>query len=211
MLKGLFLTIKGWFNKKAEEATDLRLAGREHIRGVKRSIEEVRDQRNTVSGRGIVLENEIKALDITINSLADAVRHWAAEGDEEKKQRSYDEYSRVQQRRNRMQEDLDKIIDDVAQLDAEIQNLTDDTEQVQNDLHRAATAQVVGRASQKVEGIHKDLRAGALGGAIETVKETAATAEAARRARKADDKSDLLDYKQKAGVKSIDELLGNGQ
>ena len=63
MFKGLILAAKGWFRAKAEDATDLRLAGREHIFNVNQSIEAVRAQRNEVAGKGIILEERIANLE----------------------------------------------------------------------------------------------------------------------------------------------------
>ncbi len=85
MLKGIALTIKGWFRGQAEAATDLRYAGREHIHEVKQGIEQVRDQRNEVAAKGILLEGRIATLEEQVANDIEAVRHWDAVGDEGKK------------------------------------------------------------------------------------------------------------------------------
>lgn len=209
MLKGLLLTILGWFGKKADQATDLRYAGREHIRQVKNSIENVRAQRNEVAGRGILLENDIDELEKKVQAYKEAVTYHHESGNEAKKQKAYRAYTAEQTKLNKANADLEENLELVAGLDEQLDILEQDTNEAKDSLHKAATQQMVGRAARSVEGIHKDLRSGPLAGAIEESKLGAATAEAARLSRKANDNSDVLAYKTQAGVMSMDDLLSH--
>lgn len=211
MLKGLLLTILGWFGKKADQATDLRYAGREHIRQVKNSIEEVRAQRNEVAGGGILLENEIADLERRVQHFADAVRHHDASGNTVNKDKAYRGYVAEEIKLNKARADLEENIVMVAELDEQIYILEQDTEEAKDSIQKAANQQMVGRAARKVEGVHKNLRSGPLSGAIEESKIGAATAEAARRSRKENDNSDVLAYRTEVGVMSMDDLLGKAE
>lgn len=209
MFKGIALTVKGWFRKQAEEATDLRYAGREHIHNVNQSIEDVRAQRNEVAGKGIILEERIATLETKVQQGIAAVKHWASVGDEEKKQRSYVAYQKDQQQLDKLKKDLTDITDQVTDLDARILQLENDTEEARDDLDKAATQQMLGRASTKVESVHKNIKSGPLAGAINRSKEQGATAEAARRARTSADNRDLYVFDQGANVLSLDAILGD--
>lgn len=208
-MKGILLTIMGWFNKKADQATDLRYAGREHIRRVNNSIEEVRAQYNEVAGHGILLENEIKEHEKKVAEYEDAVRHHNSTGDAEKRDKAYRLYTAEQGRLTEKRHALEETITLADDLKEQIRTLEQDTEEAKGTLRKAATQQVVGRATSKVEGIHKDLRSGPLAGAIEESRNIGATAEAARRARKENSDSDVLGYRKGGDVKSLDDLLGS--
>lgn len=209
MLKGIALTIKGWFRAKAESATDLRLAGREHIHEVKQGIEQVRDQRNEVAAKGILLEERIANLEDQVAKDVEAVKHWNAAGDEGRKTRAYATYQQNQKQLDKLRADKVEIEDQVADLDAQITRLENDTEDAADDLGKAATQQVLGKAASKVESVHKNIKSGPLAGAIERSKEQGAKAEAQRRQRVAGDNSDLYSFQQSNNVLSMDELLGN--
>lgn len=209
MLKGIALTIKGWFRGQAEAATDLRYAGREHIHEVKQGIEQVRDQRNEVAAKGILLEGRIATLEEQVANDIEAVRHWDAVGDEGKKARAYTAYQQNQKQLDKLRADKVDIENQVADLDAQILRLENDTEDASDDLTKAATQQVLGKAATKVESVHKNIKSGPLAGAIERSKEQGAKAEAQRRQRTADDSSDLYSFQQSNNVLSMDELLGN--
>lgn len=209
MLKGIALTVKGWFRGKTEAATDLRYAGREHIHNVKQSIETVRDQRNDVAAKGILLEDRIAKLEEQVAKDIDAVKHWANVGDEDRKARAYTTYQKNQQQLDKLRADKVEIEDQVADLDAQILRLENDTEDAADDLDKAATQQVLGKAASKVESVHKDIKSGPLSGAIDRAKETGAKAEAQRRQRTSGDNSDLYSFQQPTNVLSLDDLLGN--
>lgn len=209
MLKGLWLTILGWFGKKADQATDLRYAGREHIRQVKNSIEEVRTQRNELAGRGILLENKIKDLESNVEKYAEAVRHHAVAGNADLKDKAYRAYVAEQTQLTKARADLDEVTEQLRLLDEQIEQLEEDTQDAKDALVKAANRQVLGRATRKVEGIHTDLHSGPLAGAIEESELNAASAEASRRLRKSKDNSDVLAYQTQTGVMSMDDLLGN--
>lgn len=208
MFKGLILAAKGWFRAKAEDATDLRLAGREHIFNVNQSIEAVRAQRNEVAGKGIILEERIANLEKDVQKGIAAVKHWATAGDEDKKQRAYQAYQKDQQQLDKLKKDLVDLQEQVADLDAQIRQLENDTEEARDNLDKAATNQVLGKAASKVEGVHKDIKSGPLAGAIERSKQKSATAEATRRARVSSDNRDLYAFDQGANVLSMDDILG---
>lgn len=209
MLKGIALTIKGWFRGQAEAATDLRYAGREHIHEVKQGIEQVRDQRNEVAAKGILLEGRIATLEEQVANDIEAVKHWNASGDEGKKARAYTAYQQNQKQLDKLRADKVDIENQVADLDAQIVRLENDTEDASDDLTKAATQQVLGKAATKVESVHKNIKSGPLAGAIERSKEQGAKAEAQRRQRTAGDNSDLYSFQQSNNVLSMDELLGN--
>lgn len=211
MLKGIALTIKGWFRGQAEAATDLRYAGREHIHEVKQGIEVVRDQRNEVAAKGILLEGRIATLEEQVAKDIEAVKHWNAAGDEAKKTRAYTAYQQNQKQLDKLIADKTDIENQVADLDAQILRLENDTEEASDDLTKAATQQVLGKAATKVESVHKNIKSGPLAGAIERSKEQGAKAEAQRRQRTAGDNSDLYSFQQNNNVLSMDELLGNNK
>ena len=114
MFKGIALTVKGWLRGKTESATDLRYAGREHIHNVKQSIEVVRDQRNDVAAKGILLEGRITTLEEQVAKDIDAVKHWNAAGDEDRKTRAYATYQKNQQQLDKLNADKSEIEDQVA-------------------------------------------------------------------------------------------------
>lgn len=210
MFKSLALSIKGFLRGKVEEATDLRHASKEHFHQINGSIEEVRAERNRIAGRGILLEKEIENLEATVEKTLQAVRHWAAVGNIEFRDRSHAEYTRAQTELNQKKSDLTDIQDQVSSLDAQIKQLENDTNAAKNNIGKAATRQTVARATNKVENIHDNLRAGPLSGVVETANESAAYAEARRRERNANDNSDLFAYQTANNVLSLDEILRNG-
>lgn len=208
MLKGLLLSIKGFFREKGHAATDLRLAGKEQIHNINQSIQALRDQHNTVAGDGILIERRIETGKRTLADLEDAIRHHKAEGNEALVQRAYSSHQSVSANIARDEELLQQTIDKANAILADIKALENDTESAERDLRDAATEQVATRAAANVEGIYKDLKGGALAGAIQHSKEQSARTEAARNLRKQDSNEDVFAYKKQSAGKSLDEILG---
>jgi phage shock protein A len=208
-LKNLLLSILGFFRVKSNQAVDLRYAGNEHIHQVKNKIEDIRSQRNQLAGQGILLESKITIAKENVSKFTDAVKHHAAEGNEELKQKAYRAYMAEQTILDQLIENELDLRNQVADLDTSIARLEQDTNDAKNQLGKAASKQLVGKANGKVEDVHQSLSKGPLADVIEQSETDSAVAEARRRERKANDNSDVLAYQKKGAVLSMDELLGN--
>lgn len=208
MLKGLYLTVKGFFRQKAAENTDLRYAGREHMHNVKQMLEELVQAQQRLEGSAILTRGEIELLEEKNAELEKSVKHWADIGDEDRKKRSYDLYVETANQLHQYRTELATIEQEIADLAAKIEEVRKEANDVEGDLRRAATNQQVGRANAQVESVHKEIRSGALGDAITTAKENTATAQAARDYRKRQSGEDLIVPTPAPGVKTLDELLG---
>lgn len=204
MLKALLLSIRGFFRKKVEENTDLRYAGREHIRDVNVAIQNLRDQRNLVAGTALVSSNRASDLKTRMDTAADAVRHWDKNQDPVRKAEAYAVYSETKPRYDAQVETLKQQETTVKNLDAKIAELENDTLAAKNQLEQAATTQQMARTSAQVETIHVDLSNGPLAGVIETAELQNATATAAMEQRKKQDRSDVLNINR--SIPSMDDL-----
>lgn len=209
MFKNLVLTVKGWFREKGNEHTDLRLAGKEHIHNINKSIDEVRAQHNAIGRRGIILENKIKEKTVEVAKFLDAVKHHNAAGDMALRDKAYAEYTKAQNELDELTAEKEDVLQQAEAIKDEIKNLERDTNAAKNELGKAATRQVIGAAMTNVEDIHDDLKRGPLSEAIEHHDEKAAGAEFRRRMRKEDDNSDVLAYQQQNNVLSLDSILAD--
>lgn len=208
MFKQLWLSIKGAFRNTVNENTDLRTAGREHIYSIKQSIEEVRAQRNALAGDGILAEREVESLEAKVKEFTEAVKYYNNTNDTILRDKSYEKYKEYELKLGKARQRVADIKAQVDKLDAQIAQLGSSTDNAKFELDKAASEQLVGKASHKVEQIHSDITNGPLGGVIETASRKAATAEASRIAREDNDESKLLDFANATKVKSMDDILG---
>lgn len=207
MIKVFLLNIIGWLRSLVNKNTDLRYAGKEHIHNVNKKIEDLRAQRNVIAGRGVGLERKQKELSDKSKRAAQAVKDWAARGDNEKRDRAYAEYQQFALQEKDVLAQLAKMEDEVATLDASINRLESDSGKAEDNLNSAAAQQHLGRAAEGVEDIHDLLNKGPLSDVIKESQSQADIAEARRRQRVQNDNSDL--YATDPGIPSLDDLLGN--
>lgn len=207
MIKVFLLNIIGWLRSLVNKNTDLRYAGKEHIHNVNKKIEDLRAQRNVIAGRGIGLERKQKELSDKAKRAAQAVKDWAAKGDEARRDRAYAEYQQFALQEKDVIVQLQNMEKELSILDASIHRLESDSGKAEDNLNTAAAQQQLGRASEGVEDIHDLLNKGPLSDVIKESQSQADTAEARRRQRVQNDNSDL--YATDPGIPSMADLLGN--
>lgn len=196
----------GWFRTLLNRNTDLRYAGKEHIHQIGNDIGQIKNQRDALVGQGIVLSNDIEKQQNLVTEFLDAVKHHKDTGNEELKNKAYKEYVTAQTKLNSLTQREQTIQKQIDTLNTQIDTLEASKDTVKDTLSEAANVQLVGKTMTKVEDVHTNLAEGPLAGAIEESKLMAATAEGKRRAREANDNSDVLAYKTPSNVKSIDEI-----
>ena len=202
----ILYTIMGWLRTMFNRNTDLRYAGKEHIHRIGSDIGDIKSQRDTLVGQGIVLSNDIKAQKETVDELLAAVKQHKDTGNEDLKNKAYAEYVKAQTKLNTLIKREDTIKGQIDVLNTQIDTLESSKDDVQDTLSEAANTQLVGKAMTKVEDVHTNLTEGPLAGAIEESKLMAATAEGKRIAREAKDNKDIFAYKTSTNVKSLDEI-----
>lgn len=207
MFKNLVLTVKGWLRTQSNNASDLRYIATEQKAQIASKCEDIRQQINELSGRGILLEGKIKETQKNVNELTDAVRHHNAEGNEALKNKAYAQYQREQELLNQYVAEEEDIRTQVKDLNFDLRQLEIDAGEAQNNLGKAANRQVVGRAKESIENLHVDINRGSINEAVEQSDLRGAKAEAMRRERKANDNSDVLEYRKNQNVQSMDDIL----
>lgn len=207
MFKNLVLTVKGWLRTQSNAASDLRYIATEQKAQIASKCEDIRQQINELSGRGILLEGKIKETQKNVNELTEAVRHHNAEGNEALKNKAYEQYQKEQQLLNQYVEEEKDIRTQVEDLNFDLRQLEIDAGEAQNNLGKAANRQVVGRAKESIENLHVDINRGSINEAVEQSDLRGAKAEAMRRERKANDNSDVLGYRNNQNVQSMDDIL----
>lgn len=207
MIKVFLLNIIGWLRSLVNKNTDLRYAGKEHIHNVNKKIEDLRAQRNVIAGRGIGLERKQKELSDKAKRAAQAVKDWAAKGDEARRDRAYAEYQQFALQEKDVIVQLQNMEKELSILDASIHRLESDSGKAEDNLNTAAAQQQLGRAAEGVEDIHDLLNKGPLSDVIKESQSQADTAEARRRQRVQNDNSDL--YATDPDIPSMADLLGN--
>lgn len=208
MFKSLLLSIKGFFRSKAEEHTDLRYAGKEHIANVKEKIEDVRKQRNAIGGQHLVLKGKLDKVLAEKAVAKKAFQHWAKEGDKEKEDRAFELHTNLHNEADAFEKELQGIENEIVKLDAQIKTMETDTRQAASALNKAATTQQVGRATKAIEEVHSDLNKGPLSGVIEAAELQAATAQATKNERQSHDNRDVLDIPN-SSTPTREELLND--
>lgn len=208
-LKALLLTILGFFRVQGNKAVDLRYAGAEQSARIKASIEDLRTQRDEIAAKGVILEGKIKKAQENVDRSIKAVKHHAEQGNDGYKQKAYNDYQEYQAELDRLTAEEAEINQQVKTLDADIKRLEEDARGAANALDKAATNQLLGKARNKVEDIHGDIKHGALAEAIEGSEQQSAVGEVKRRSREAADNSDVYKFEKVNNVKSMDEILGN--
>lgn len=197
----------GWFRTKANDNVDLRYAGKEQISRINAKINDINNHRNTIVGKGILLEAKIKTEKENLQQYINALKHHDETNNEDLKNKAYQEYTKTQKLLDQLIFDEADIKTQVNTLDNDINDLEQAKDRAKNTLDKAANKQLVGKARTKVEEIHTDISKGSLSEVIEQSDLNHATAEAKRRQRVETDTSKVLEYQKETNVKSIEELL----
>ena len=208
MFKSLLLSLRGLMRHKAEEHTDIRYAGKEHIANVKEKIENVRKQRNVIGGQHLVLKGKLEKVLTEKAEAKKAFQHWSKEGDKAKEDRAFDIHTNLHNEADAFEKELQGIENEIVKLDAQIKTMETDTRQAASALNKAATTQQVGRATKAIEEVHSDLNKGPLSSVIEAAELQAATAQATKNERQSHDHRDVLDIPN-SSTPTREELLNN--
>lgn len=206
MLKTVLLNVKGFVRNLINENTDLRTAGREHFHEIKQKIENVRNERNRLSGTHKLIQKQIVASEALMKNFKKAYQAWNKEGNKENEDKSYAAYINEERNLKSLQSQSTTLETGIDTLDIKIKDLESQTSQAKSQLDLAASVQQVGRAKSSVEDIYKNIKTGTLSGAIESAELLEATAEATAQERKNVNNADILSIID-APITSREDLL----